>query len=155
MHVLQAPCHISLLSDKQFEGCARGTESPVWQSCILAQAKEAKGKGRDGEEDSCVAKTCIACHKQGAVAAAVRQWCGSLRAGHCHCIRACMQTSSMMVGNSTSTKPLRGAFILFEGGDRCGKTTQSESLVKHLHSKGVCLLLPARIRDESELHNGP
>ena len=50
MHVLQAPCHISLLSDKQFEGCARGTESPVWQPCILAQAKEAKGKGREGEE---------------------------------------------------------------------------------------------------------
>lgn len=45
-----------------------------------------------------------------------------------------------MMGASTSTKPLRGAFILFEGGDRCGKTTQSESLVKHLHSKGVCFL---------------
>ena len=29
VHVLQVPCHILLLSDKQFEGCARGTESPV------------------------------------------------------------------------------------------------------------------------------
>ena len=52
-----------------------------------------------------------------------------------------MQTSNMMMGGSTSNKPLRGAFILFEGGDRCGKTTQSESLVKHLHSKGVSFLL--------------
>ncbi|KAL3155999.1 hypothetical protein ABBQ32_012988 [Trebouxia sp. C0010 RCD-2024] len=31
----------------------------------------------------------------------------------------------------------RGAFILFEGGDRCGKTTQSQSLVDHLQASGV------------------
>lgn len=31
----------------------------------------------------------------------------------------------------------RGAFILFEGGDRCGKTTQSQSLVNHLQATGI------------------
>ena len=31
----------------------------------------------------------------------------------------------------------RGAFILFEGVDRCGKTTQSRRLVDHLTGKGV------------------
>lgn len=33
----------------------------------------------------------------------------------------------------------RGAFILFEGGDRCGKTTQSQSLVDHLQASGVSM----------------
>ena len=31
----------------------------------------------------------------------------------------------------------RGAFIVFEGGDRCGKTTQSQNLVERLNSSGV------------------
>ena len=31
----------------------------------------------------------------------------------------------------------RGAFIVFEGIDRCGKTTQSETLVEKLRSEGV------------------
>ena len=31
----------------------------------------------------------------------------------------------------------RGAFILFEGVDRCGKTTQSRRLVAHLQAVGV------------------
>ncbi|ORX89231.1 thymidylate kinase [Basidiobolus meristosporus CBS 931.73] len=31
----------------------------------------------------------------------------------------------------------RGAFILFEGCDRCGKTTQSSKLVEHLRATGV------------------
>lgn len=31
----------------------------------------------------------------------------------------------------------RGAFILFEGGDRCGKTTQAQSLVDNLKASGV------------------
>ena len=31
----------------------------------------------------------------------------------------------------------RGAFILFEGGDRCGKTTQSQILIDHLKASGV------------------
>lgn len=34
----------------------------------------------------------------------------------------------------------RGAFILFEGVDRCGKTTQSRRLVEHLQAVGVCPL---------------
>ena len=33
----------------------------------------------------------------------------------------------------------RGAFILFEGGDRCGKTTQSQSLVQNLQASGVSM----------------
>ncbi len=31
----------------------------------------------------------------------------------------------------------RGALIVFEGGDRCGKTTQCSKLVEHLNSNGV------------------
>jgi dTMP kinase len=30
----------------------------------------------------------------------------------------------------------RGAFILFEGVDRCGKTTQANRLVEHLKKSG-------------------
>lgn len=30
----------------------------------------------------------------------------------------------------------RGAFILFEGLDRCGKTSQAQRLVEHLNSVG-------------------
>ena len=36
--------------------------------------------------------------------------------------------------SSTTTTPKRGAFILLEGVDRCGKTTQVSLLVKHLLS---------------------
>lgn len=36
--------------------------------------------------------------------------------------------------NISSTAPKRGAFILLEGVDRCGKTTQVSLLVKHLLS---------------------
>ena len=38
------------------------------------------------------------------------------------------------------TASQRGAFILFEGGDRCGKTTQSQSLVEHLKASAVRIL---------------
>ncbi len=40
-------------------------------------------------------------------------------------------------GINTAKHPGRGAFVLFEGVDRCGKTTQSQRLVQHLKSKGV------------------
>ena len=33
----------------------------------------------------------------------------------------------------------RGAFIVFEGVDRCGKSTQSRLLVDHLKGSGVSL----------------
>mmetsp|Transcript_12015 Transcript_12015/g.26362 ORF Transcript_12015/g.26362 Transcript_12015/m.26362 type:complete len:254 (+) Transcript_12015:1-762(+) len=39
-----------------------------------------------------------------------------------------------MITNPTTTQPKRGAFILLEGVDRCGKTTQVSLLVKHLLS---------------------
>ncbi len=45
---------------------------------------------------------------------------------------------SSQSNNSKITACQRGAFILFEGGDRCGKTTQSQSLVDHLKASGVC-----------------
>ena len=35
---------------------------------------------------------------------------------------------------NSNTTPKRGAFILLEGVDRCGKTTQVSLLVKHLMS---------------------
>ena len=38
--------------------------------------------------------------------------------------------------SSTKIKVKRGAFLLFEGIDRCGKTTQSNLLVDHLRAKG-------------------
>ena len=31
----------------------------------------------------------------------------------------------------------RGAFILFEGGDRCGKSTQTERILNHLNENGL------------------
>lgn len=37
----------------------------------------------------------------------------------------------------TMSTASRGAFVLLEGGDRCGKTTQCARLVSHLVSKGV------------------
>ena len=45
---------------------------------------------------------------------------------------------SSQPNTSKITACQRGAFILFEGGDRCGKTTQSQSLVDHLQASGVC-----------------
>jgi dTMP kinase len=36
-----------------------------------------------------------------------------------------------------SVAPKRGAFIVFEGIDRCGKTTQSNILVEHLRKKAM------------------
>lgn len=39
--------------------------------------------------------------------------------------------------SSTMSTASRGAFVLLEGGDRCGKTTQCARLVSHLMAKGV------------------
>jgi len=41
---------------------------------------------------------------------------------------------TMITSSGISTTPKRGAFILLEGVDRCGKTTQVSLLVKHLLS---------------------
>ncbi len=38
----------------------------------------------------------------------------------------------------TATKPARGALILFEGIDRCGKSTQCAKLAEYVASKGKC-----------------
>ena len=49
---------------------------------------------------------------------------------------------SRLMGGATGARgpqgSQRGAFILFEGVDRCGKTTQSRRLVEHLRAAGVC-----------------
>lgn len=41
------------------------------------------------------------------------------------------------VSTTTTTTAKRGAFIVFEGVDRCGKTTQTSLLVKHLLQLGL------------------
>ncbi len=45
----------------------------------------------------------------------------------------------MIVSNANggASSPKRGAFILLEGVDRCGKTTQVSLLVKHLLSLSI------------------
>lgn len=52
-----------------------------------------------------------------------------------------LRCSRLMGGATGARAPQgsqRGAFILFEGVDRCGKTTQSRRLVEHLQAVGVC-----------------
>eukprot|EP00339_Tiarina_fusa_P007103 CAMPEP_0117071170 /NCGR_PEP_ID=MMETSP0472-20121206/50006_1 /TAXON_ID=693140 ORGANISM="Tiarina fusus, Strain LIS" /NCGR_SAMPLE_ID=MMETSP0472 /ASSEMBLY_ACC=CAM_ASM_000603 /LENGTH=88 /DNA_ID=CAMNT_0004794583 /DNA_START=8 /DNA_END=270 /DNA_ORIENTATION=+ len=44
-----------------------------------------------------------------------------------------------MIVNNHPTKK-RGAFIVFEGVDRCGKTTQVGLLVKHLVQLGIAAI---------------
>mmetsp|Transcript_12009 Transcript_12009/g.13772 ORF Transcript_12009/g.13772 Transcript_12009/m.13772 type:complete len:132 (-) Transcript_12009:401-796(-) len=51
-----------------------------------------------------------------------------------------MITSSTTKAQSAVTTGKRGAFIVLEGVDRCGKTTQSGLLVKHLISLGIAAM---------------
>jgi hypothetical protein len=44
---------------------------------------------------------------------------------------------TMITSNCGASSPKRGAFILLEGVDRCGKTTQVSLLVKHLVSLSI------------------
>jgi hypothetical protein len=44
---------------------------------------------------------------------------------------------TMIISNGGASTPKRGAFILLEGVDRCGKTTQVSLLVKHLLSLSI------------------
>ena len=46
-------------------------------------------------------------------------------------------TSGMVVAADSGSSGARGAFILFEGVDRCGKSTQAKRLVEHLTACGV------------------
>jgi dTMP kinase len=46
-------------------------------------------------------------------------------------------TVTMITSNGGASTPKRGAFILLEGVDRCGKTTQVSLLVKHLVSLSI------------------
>jgi len=71
----------------------------------------------------------------GAVAAATRP---HARSGP----RACSRPMGGASGGAAQAGR-RGAFILFEGVDRCGKTTQSRRLVAHLRALGVRPRRPA------------
>jgi Thymidylate kinase len=44
---------------------------------------------------------------------------------------------AMAVAADSESNGARGAFILFEGVDRCGKSTQAKRLVEHLTARGV------------------
>lgn len=54
----------------------------------------------------------------------------------------------MTMTTSGVTTPKRGAFILLEGVDRCGKTTQVSLLVKHLLALSLCTV-PFRFPDRT------
>lgn len=49
---------------------------------------------------------------------------------------AAMAGASTTTGGSSSCRPRRGVFIVFEGVDRCGKTTQSAMLRERLEEEG-------------------
>lgn len=61
-----------------------------------------------------------------------------------------------MITTPPSIKPSRGSFILFEGVDRCGKTTQCSLLLKHLLSLSiatVAMRFPDRTTPVGQLIN--
>ena len=60
------------------------------------------------------------------------RWCAHLQA-HRRLVRPSFRRMAGGAGHAGG----RGAFILFEGVDRCGKTTQSRRLVDYLTAKGV------------------
>ncbi len=60
-------------------------------------------------------------------------------------------------GGASQTRGSRGAFILLEGVDRCGKTTQCSLLLKHLLSlsiAAVALRFPDRTTSVGQLIDG-
>ena len=67
-----------------------------------------------------------------------------------------MIISPQPITSSSTTVARRGAFIVFEGVDRCGKTTQVSLLVKHLMSLGlaaVAMRFPDRTTMVGDLIN--
>jgi len=63
----------------------------------------------------------------------------------------------MITGGTTKSTSKRGAFILLEGVDRCGKTTQCSLLLKHLLSisvAAVAMRFPERTTSVGQLING-
>lgn len=63
----------------------------------------------------------------------------------------------MITGGTTKNGAKRGAFILLEGVDRCGKTTQCSLLMKHLLSlsiAAVAMRFPDRTTNVGQLING-
>ncbi len=55
----------------------------------------------------------------------------------CDCLISSLSISSTMI---SKPPPKRGAFIVLEGVDRCGKTTQASLLVKHLIGIGLATI---------------
>ncbi len=63
----------------------------------------------------------------------------------------------MIVSGTATTNAKRGTFILLEGVDRCGKTTQCSLLLKHLLSlsvAAVAMRFPDRTTNVGQLING-
>jgi len=63
----------------------------------------------------------------------------------------------MITGGTAKSSTKRGAFILLEGVDRCGKTTQCSLLLKHLLSISVAAVgmrFPERTTSVGQLING-
>lgn len=63
----------------------------------------------------------------------------------------------MISGGINSGRPTRGSFILLEGVDRCGKTTQCSLLVKHLISLSIAAVafrFPDRTTSVGEVIDG-
>ena len=51
--------------------------------------------------------------------------------------RVTMVLEGTAQGGDTRRNSARGALVVFEGGDRCGKTTQTQQLVEALKDDGV------------------
>lgn len=62
-------------------------------------------------------------------------------------------TTAMTASSSSPSKLRRGAFIVLEGVDRCGKTTQVQLLVKHLLGIGLATVA-MRFPDRSTMVGG-
>lgn len=68
-----------------------------------------------------------------------------------------LQTVKMITGGTTKNELKRGAFILLEGVDRCGKTTQCKILMQHLLTlsvAAVAMRFPERSTNVGQLIDG-
>lgn len=63
----------------------------------------------------------------------------TVRSLRCAAAKLARQGRQVAICNMAS----RGAFILFEGVDRCGKSTQTAKLAASLQKQGVCMFFPA------------
>lgn len=74
-----------------------------------------------------------------------------------HFLDLVFQAQIMITGGTTQSRNSRGAFILLEGVDRCGKTTQCSLLLKHLLSLSIAAVafrFPDRSTSVGQLIDG-